>query len=66
MYEKILESRGHCGHRNNSRTNLQGMQMKEKDVEELAKSVGTLVEKILKLVLDKKDEEPENQNDTSD
>jgi hypothetical protein len=40
--------------------------MKEKDVEELAKSVGTLVEKILKLVLEKKDEEPEIQNDTSD
>ena len=32
--------------------------MKQKDVEELAKSVGTLVEKILKLILrDKKDDD---------
>ena len=33
--------------------------MKESDVEELAKSVGVLVEKILKLVLDKKNEPPD-------
>jgi hypothetical protein len=34
--------------------------MKENDVEELAKSVGTLVEKILKLVLDKREDEEPN------
>lgn len=34
--------------------------MKDADVEELAKSVGTLVKKVLKLVLSKqKDNEPE-------
>ena len=40
--------------------------MKENDVEELAKSVGTLVEKILKLVLSKQDEEPEEEDNDSD
>ena len=39
--------------------------MKESDVQELASSVGTLVEKILKLVLQKKDEEPEKENHSS-
>jgi len=39
--------------------------MKENDVEELAKSVGTLVEKILKLVLSK-DDEPEDKGDDAD
>lgn len=38
--------------------------MKENDVEELAKSVGTLVEKILKLVLSKQeDDEPEDKDE---
>ena len=40
--------------------------MNEKDVEELAKSVGTLVEKILKLVLSKQDDEPVDKDDDSD
>ena len=35
--------------------------MKESDIEELAESVGTLVEKILKLVLTKQDDEPEEE-----
>ncbi len=39
--------------------------MKESDVEELANSVGTLVEKILKLVLPKKDEKPETESTDS-
>jgi hypothetical protein len=38
--------------------------MKESDVEELAKSAGTLVEKILKLVLSK-DDEPDKDDGTS-
>ncbi len=38
--------------------------MKENDVEELAKSVGTLVEKILKLVLSKEEGEPEVDDDS--
>ena len=36
--------------------------MKNTDVQELAKSVGTLVEKILKLVLGKDDEPEEDDN----
>ena len=36
--------------------------MKNTDVHELAKSVGTLVEKILKLVLGKDDEPEEDDN----
>ena len=39
--------------------------MKEQDVEELAKSVGTLIEKILKLVLSKK-ENDETEDDDPD
>ena len=39
--------------------------MKEADIEELANSVGTLVEKILKLVLRKKDEKPETESTDS-
>ena len=39
--------------------------MKEKDIEELAVSVGTLVEKVLKVVLCKEDDEPE-EPDNSD
>jgi len=39
--------------------------MKENDVEELAKSVGNLVEKILKIVLSKQDK-PEDKDDDSD
>ena len=38
--------------------------MKNTDVQELAKSVGTLVEKILKLVLGKDDEPEEDDEDT--
>ena len=41
---------------------MQEVLMEEKDVEELAGSVGTLVEKILKLVLRKKDEKPESES----
>ena len=33
--------------------------MKEKDIDELAKSVGVIVEKIMKLVLSDKGDEPE-------
>ena len=41
--------------------------MKENDVEELAKSVGTLVEKILKLVLSKQeDDEPDEKEEHAD
>ena len=39
--------------------------MKDNDVQELAKSVGTLVEKILKLVLSK-DDEPKEKDDNPD
>lgn len=42
--------------------------MKDKDVEELAESVGTLVEKILKLVLRDKDDDgdKEEKDDSAD
>ena len=33
--------------------------MKEKDIDELAKSVGVIVEKIMKLILDDGDDKPE-------
>lgn len=39
--------------------------MNESDVKELASSVGTLVEKILKLVLNKQDEKPETEKEIS-
>ena len=50
-----------CGSnsRDYPRYRMQEALMKENDVQELAKSVGTLVEKILKLVLSK-DNEPED------
>ena len=40
--------------------------MNKKDIEELAESVGTLVEKVLKLVLSKNDDESEDKGDDSD
>ena len=41
--------------------------MKEKDIEEFAESVGTLVQRILKLVLSKQEtDEPKDKGDDSD
>ncbi len=41
--------------------------MKEKDIEELAESVGTLVQRIPKLVLSKQEKDnPEDKGDDSD
>lgn len=40
--------------------------MKEQDVEELAKSVGTLIEKILKLVLSKQENNEPEDDDPSE
>jgi len=65
VYEQNLESNNSCSCGDNSRISLQEARMKENDVEELAKSVGTLVEKILKLVLSK-DDEPEDKGDDAD
>ena len=39
--------------------------MENNDVEELANSAGTLIEKILKLVLRKKDVKPKEKNEES-
>jgi|WetSurMetagenome_2_1015567.scaffolds.fasta_scaffold09964_4 hypothetical protein len=53
---------GAGGYRGGSQAScLQEVSMKEKDVEELAESVGRLVEKILRLVLEKESRSDKSQ-----